>query len=146
MLQKAKRLVLQAGILGFILAPLAITGVIEAQAPPPPPPPNNLQTNVCQGSKLGFTDAPTETCAAATAEGETRINTLIIKLVNVFSIIVGIVAVVMIIYGGFRYITSGGDSGNVTSAKNTVLFAIVGLIIVAMAQFIVKFVLNKSTT
>jgi hypothetical protein len=51
----------------------------------------------------------------------------------------------MIIIGGFRYITSGGDSGSVSSAKNTVLYAIVGLIIVALAQVIVRFVLSKST-
>jgi hypothetical protein len=52
----------------------------------------------------------------------------------------------MIIYGGFRYITSGGDSNGVTAAKNTILYAIIGLIIVALAQIIVNFVLNKTTS
>jgi hypothetical protein len=51
----------------------------------------------------------------------------------------------MIIWGGLKYITSGGDSGNVTGAKNTILYAIIGLIIVALAQFIVRFVLSKTT-
>jgi hypothetical protein len=51
----------------------------------------------------------------------------------------------MIIYGGFRYITSGGESGSISSAKNTILYAIIGLIIVALAQFIVKFILAKAT-
>jgi hypothetical protein len=51
----------------------------------------------------------------------------------------------MILIGGFRYITSGGDSGNVSGAKNTILYAIVGLVIVALAQFIVRFVLSQST-
>jgi hypothetical protein len=55
------------------------------------------------------------------------------------------VAVVMIIIGGLKYITSGGDSGNVTGAKNTILYAIIGLVIVALAQFIVRFVLSKTT-
>jgi len=65
-------------------------------------------------------------------------------IVNVFSIIVGVVAVIMIIYGGFRYITSGGESGAVGNAKNTIIYAIVGLILVALAQVIVHFVLNTA--
>jgi hypothetical protein len=52
----------------------------------------------------------------------------------------------MIIYGGFRYITSGGDSGRVGNAKNTLIYAIIGLVIVALAQLIVHFVLNQATT
>jgi hypothetical protein len=49
----------------------------------------------------------------------------------------------MIIIGGFKYITSGGDSNNVSSAKNTILYAIIGLIIVALAQTIVRFILGR---
>jgi hypothetical protein len=51
----------------------------------------------------------------------------------------------MIIIGGLKYITSSGDSNNITSAKNTILYAIIGLVVVALAQFIVKFVLGKAT-
>jgi hypothetical protein len=67
-------------------------------------------------------------------------------IINIFSWIVGVVSVIMIIYGGFRYITSGGDSNSVTSAKNTILYAIIGLVIVALAQVIVNFVLDKTNT
>jgi len=66
-------------------------------------------------------------------------------VVNIFSLLVGIVAVIMIIYGGFRYITSGGESGAVGNAKNTIIYAIVGLILVALAQTLVHFVLNAAT-
>lgn len=67
-----------------------------------------------------------------------------IKLVvNILSMVVGVIAVIMIIIGGLKYITSSGDSGNVSSAKNTILYAIVGLVVVALAQVIVRFVLNK---
>ena len=52
------------------------------------------------------------------------------------AIIVGVVAIIMIIVGGFRYITSGGDSSKVGSAKNTIIYAIIGLILVALAQII----------
>jgi hypothetical protein len=51
----------------------------------------------------------------------------------------------MIIWGGLRYITSGGDSAKITSAKNTIIYALIGLVVVALAQFIVKFVLAKVT-
>ncbi len=68
------------------------------------------------------------------------------KVINIFSIIVGIVAVIMIIVGGFRYVTSGGASDKVGGAKNTLIYAIIGLIIVALAQAIVLFVLNQSSS
>jgi hypothetical protein len=74
---------------------------------------------------------------------DSALNNLITQVINIFSIIVGVIAVIMIIYGGFRYITSGGDSGKIGEAKNTIVFALVGLVIVALAQFIVKFVLNR---
>jgi hypothetical protein len=51
----------------------------------------------------------------------------------------------MIIWGGFKYITSGGDSNNVSGAKNTIIYAIIGLVIVALAQLIVHFVISQST-
>jgi len=54
--------------------------------------------------------------------------------------------VIMIIVGGFRYITSGGESGNVSGAKNTLIYAIVGLVIVALAQIIVHYVLNTASS
>jgi hypothetical protein len=51
----------------------------------------------------------------------------------------------MIIVGGVKYVTSGGSSEKTTSAKDTILFAVVGLIVVALAQVIVRFVLHKAT-
>jgi hypothetical protein len=57
---------------------------------------------------------------------------------------VGFVAVIMIIIGGLKYVTYSGDSSNINSAKNTILYAVVGLVVVALAQIIVKFVLAKA--
>ena len=51
--------------------------------------------------------------------------------------------IIMIIIGGFRYIISGGDSSSVQGAKNTILYAIVGLLIVVFAQVIIRFVLTN---
>ena len=73
--------------------------------------------------------------------GET-VQNMITTVINVFSLVVGVISVIMIIIGGLKYIMSGGDSGNVTAAKNTILYAIIGLVIVALAQIIVRFVLQ----
>jgi len=63
--------------------------------------------------------------------------------INFLSVIVGVVAVTMIIIGGFRYVTSGSNDSGVTSAKNTILYAIIGLVIVALSQIILHFVLKN---
>jgi hypothetical protein len=106
-----------------------------------------IQASTCQGSELAFPigPVPPDACAYHGDRPETKLNALIATIVNLFSVLVGVIAVIMVIVGGFRYVTSGGDSGNVSSAKNTILYAIVGLVIVALAQFIVKFVLAKAT-
>lgn len=58
-------------------------------------------------------------------------------------LVAGIVAVIVIIIGGIRYTTSGGDSGGVQSAKNTILYAVVGLVVIIMASAITTFVINN---
>ena len=56
--------------------------------------------------------------------------------------VIGFIAVVMIIYGGFMYTTSAGDSSKVTKAKNVIMYGIVGLVVALLAFAIVNFVLN----
>ena len=63
-------------------------------------------------------------------------------VINIILYAIGIVAVIMIIFGGFQYITSSGDAAKVTKAKNTILYGIVGLVIAVLAYAIVNFVLN----
>ena len=75
-----------------------------------------------------------------------RVNDIIRLVINVFSLIVGVVSVIMIIIGGLKYITSGGEGSNIQGAKNTILYAIIGLVVVALAQVIVQFVLEKTVS
>jgi cytochrome b len=103
-----------------------------------------INAGLCTGSNLEFTE-DTSTADCSTSDATERINNLIHTIVNLLSAVVGIVAVIMIIFGGLRYITSGGNDTSVTSAKNTILYAIIGLIIVALAQVLVRFTLNKVT-
>jgi len=139
-----KSLKSKIAILGAIVAlavPLGMPALANAQV-------TNLQGTVgsqgCSGSNLDVTSGSNTGCDTATAGG--GIDTLLKNIINVFSIVVGLVAVIMIIVGGFRYIVSGGESSSVSGAKNAILFAIVGLVIVAIAQLIVHFVLAKSAT
>ena len=76
----------------------------------------------------------------------TGVEALASRVVNIFSIIVGVISIIMIIYAGLRYITSGGESGGISGAKNTLLYAVIGLIVVVLAQVIVRLVLSQGTS
>ena len=64
------------------------------------------------------------------------------RITNTVLFAVGIISVVMLIIGGIRYVISGGDSKKVTDAKNTIMYAIIGLIIAILAYAIVNFVIT----
>lgn len=64
------------------------------------------------------------------------------KITNTILYIVGIMAVIMLIIGGIKYVISGGDAKKVTDAKNTVLYAIIGLVVAFLAFAIVNFVIS----
>jgi heme/copper-type cytochrome/quinol oxidase subunit 2 len=102
------------------------------------------QTDINGGLNCGANGDFTQTDCQPT-DTSSKVNTLITTVVNVISIIVGVIAVIMIIVGGFRYITSAGNPEGAKGARNTILYAIIGLVIVALAQLIVHFVLNKTT-
>ncbi len=67
----------------------------------------------------------------------------ITNFVQILLFVVGGLSVIMIIVGGLRYVVSGGDSKNISDAKNTILYAIVGLIVATLAYAIVNFVLGS---
>ena len=64
------------------------------------------------------------------------------RITNTVLYAVGIISVIMLILGGIRYVISGGDSKKVTDAKNTIMYAIIGLIISILAYAIVNFVIT----
>ncbi len=64
------------------------------------------------------------------------------KITNTVLFAVGIISVIMLIFGGLRYVVSSGDSKKVTDAKNTIMYAIIGLIISILSYAIVNFVIN----
>lgn len=89
----------------------------------------------CEGARLTNCQQP---AGGITVQG-------VLKLaLNLLSIAAGVIAVVMIIVGGVKYVTSQGEASQTASAKNTILFAVIGLIVAALAQIIVKFVLSRT--
>lgn len=92
---------------------------------------------ICAG--VGAID-PSGSCDGSS---ESTINSLIATIINLLSIAVGVISVIMVIVGGFKYVASNGDQAGVTSAKNTIMYAVVGLVVVALAQVIVNFVLSE---
>jgi hypothetical protein len=100
-----------------------------------------IDNNIKCGSNISGLNS--SSCNTSVAGSGQKLEGLIKTVINIFSVIVGSVAVIMIIFGGFKYITSGGSSDGVSGAKNTILYAIVGLVIVAFAQIIVQFVLQR---
>lgn len=107
---------------------------------------NGANASLPNGSSgSGSSGSNIDACDSSSGSNTNALTSLAKKVITWFSILVGAASVFMIIYGGFRYITSGGESGRVGAAKNSLLYAIVGLVIVALAQVIVHFVLNQAS-
>lgn len=97
---------------------------------------SSSKQNVCDGAGL----------SAAECNGtSTGLNGVVSGVLQVLSVIVGVAAVIMIIISGFRYITSGGDASKVGAAKSGLIYALIGLVVVALAQVLVHFVIAKTT-
>ena len=79
--------------------------------------------------------------AATTSEMQGKsVNSTVGSIVNILLWVVGILSVTMIVWSGFKYITSAGDTSKLASAKSTLIYAVVGLVIAIMAYAIVNFV------
>lgn len=92
-------------------------------------------TDITSGAQAGAD------CAQGAGQ-PTSLTVQIKNITNVLLLAVGIISVIMIIIGGIRYAVSGGDEGGTKAAKNTILGAVVGLVIALLAFAIVNFVLG----
>lgn len=136
MIQKIKKLLLTFCAVLTLATPALVPAVASAAD-------TNIRKGLCSGANFNIDTANQTDCVASEANVNTFQGTLN-KVINIISILVGVLAVVMIIFGGFKYITSGGEAEKVKGAKNTILYGLIGIIIVALAQLIVKFVLNET--
>ncbi len=135
MTRKFKNIAVAISMLCLAAAPVALPVTAAAATV-------NIDQGVCSGTNFDISGNG-QNCPTTSS---TNFQGLLDNIVNIFSAIVGVVAVIMIIVGGLRYITSGGDSSRVGSAKTTIIYALVGLVVVVLAQLIVHFVINQATT
>lgn len=139
MMQKLKTVFLTVGAMAVMVFPvLAMTASPVSAAITG----GQITNDLCSGTNLDLTNASTD-CTSGTSTS--NFQSLLEKIINIFTVVVGVIAVVMIIVGGLRYITSGGDTSRVGAAKTTIIYALVGLVVVALAQLIVHFVLSQSS-
>lgn len=112
-------------------APVLLTVSVYAAGP-------NLFTNACNGN------TQSAVCGKqVTTDPLTGPNGLIGKVTKVVALFAGVVAVVIMMIGGFMYVLSNGDSGKVSTAKDTILYAAVGLVVIALGQTIIVFVIDR---
>lgn len=88
-------------------------------------------------------DACEETgSSSAICADRTQAPELVKRIIDTFLFVLGVVAVIMIVHSGMKYVISRGDPEGVKSAKNTLLYAVVGLIVAILAYAIVGFVIS----
>lgn len=80
---------------------------------------------------------------SCTPAGSSSLPRVLKGILRILGWIAGIAATIMVIIAGLKYITSGGDSSSIASAKSTLIYALVGLVVVAISEFIVRFVLGN---
>lgn len=98
--------------------------------------------NNCGGA-AGSTDSGKQICGAK--DDPDGLSKIIKNVINAILFLLGIIAVIMIIIGGIKYTTSNGDSNSIASAKNTILYAVIGLVVALTAYAIVNFVVAALT-
>jgi hypothetical protein len=158
MISKIKRFLVISSAFSSLLALVAAPALVYAAGT------SSVNTNVTSGlctgvdagvggnggatgglSLNGSTNSGDTNCTSDQSAG-TTLGHILSEVINIMSILVGVICVIMIIVGGLKYVTSGGESNNVSGAKNTIMYALIGLVVVAMAQIIVHFVLSRLST
>lgn len=137
-----RKFINKATLLVAVLALLIVPSGAAFAAPAPGPncaAPDTLTTKEqakCGVDKIGGTDD---------GNSGDQVPIIIKSVINILLFLIGLIAVLMIVIAGFRFVTSNGDSNTVSSAKNTILYAVIGIVIAVMAYALVNFVLINIT-
>ncbi len=111
-------------VFALLLVPVVASTSVGAQTP---------KEQICKG--INNSDS-----GSCNTSGSNNLQGFIKNIINILLFIIGAIAVIMIVIGGLRYVISGGDSSQTKSARDTVLYAVIGLIVATMAYAIVNFV------
>ncbi|HVO86163.1 MAG TPA: pilin, partial [Candidatus Binatia bacterium] len=137
MIQKLKMLILSLSLVFTcaLLSGAAFATTASTNCPTTQPTSGISQDQInCQlacGSNGQVNSPGTQASKDCSTTNTEDFNSVLTTIINVLSVIVGSISVIMIIYGGFRYVTSAGNDTQTASARKTIIYALVGLIIVA---------------
>lgn len=106
----------------------------------------NLGANLvfAQGAIDITTDQPG--IIAQLSGGQTGLRGIVLTIINFFLGFLGLLAVIMVIYGGFLYVSSAGNEENVNKAKKILLYAVLGIVIIIVSFALVNTLLGAATT
>jgi hypothetical protein len=122
-------------VFSFVLVMPAV-GMVSAEAV------DIVPESACSGN--GANNSPA--CNKSTEDPITGTKGVLLKVANILAWFGGAIAVVMVIFAGFNYVTSAGDAAKVKRAKDIILYALVGLVVIVVSRVIVIFVINKVVT
>ena len=132
-MNKVKNILVAAALMAqaIVALPVLVPTTVSAA-------PGDNKAQVCEGiSAIGGGNS----CNSDAAKNE--LSGFIKQIINILLFIIGAAAVIMIIIGAFRYVLSNGDASATKGAKDTILYAVVGVIVAAMAYAIVNFVIGS---
>ena len=135
---KLKQLLLNFGLLSLSLATIFAVQVGIQKSPVFAADPKKEACDVLK--KVDSTSACNDPAAS-----QAKISDIIATVTNILSMLVGAISSIMVIVGGFKYVTSNGDANQTKSAKDTVTYALIGLWLVGFAQTLVRFVWSKTS-
>lgn len=121
---------------------VGVIGVMAGAYGPAPSVYASSASSACEAIAAGA-DCNEETAAGGSG---TTVSGIVASAIEILSYIVGIAAIIMVIIGGFKYITSNGDASKASSAKNTLIYALIGILVAGLAQVIVQFVIDRITS
>lgn len=98
---------------------------------------------ICSNTKAAQSSICKDNAAQQKSSDTNPVASLIGKISTIVAIVAGIAAVIMIIISGFKFVTSAGDAQKVAGARNTLVWSVVGLIVVVLAAVIISFIMSK---
>lgn len=134
---KLKQIILNTvAMLALTLVPIGLQTVpAYAAGPAPAPAPSCGTSDSAKGQVLQGVGLAGDKC------DDKQVNQVFQTVVQILTLIVGATSVIVIMYAGFKYISSGGEANKVANAKSTLLYALVGLAVAGLTEFLIHFVL-----
>jgi hypothetical protein len=127
-----------------LLALVALTGLFTLVYPAAVTYAADPFNDVC--TSAGGSSGSSTVCSSkskATTNPLVGSNGILTRVTDILATIGGVMVVIMMIIAGIKYITSNGDSSQISSAKNTIIYGLVGLVVIILARTIISVVLTN---